>query len=378
MRITSIQTNLYRVPPSIRISDSIQSIHTWEWIITSIHTDAGLTGTGWSYTLGMGGSGLRSIIDDYLAPILVGYETHKIEQIWKTCWEELHANGSGGFTTLAIAPIDIALWDLAAQQRGLPLYKLLGGARDSIPAYGSGINMHLEGQQLADQMREFLDSGYGTVKIKVGRDDPMEDVERVATVRNTIGPNIQLLLDANQTWSAGEAVRRGKMLERFSPAWIEEPILADDIMGHAHARASLTIPIALGETLFTKYQFADYIRANAVDVVQADICRVGGFTEWLKIAKLADSHNLPVSPHFAAELSVHALCAVPNGLIMEDLQGGSLSDLGLLEEPWGVSRGRAVPPTKPGHGYIWNQQNLNKYLVSGKPENIVPTRKLNH
>ncbi len=188
MRITSIQTNLYRVPPTIRISDSIQSIHTWEWIITSIHTDAGLTGTGWSYTLGMGGSGLRSIIDDYLAPILVGYETHQIEQIWKTCWEELHANGSGGFTTLAIAPIDIALWDLAAQQRGLPLYKLLGGARDSIPAYGSGINMHLEGQQLADQMREFLDSGYGTVKIKVGRDDPMEDVERVATVRNTIGP----------------------------------------------------------------------------------------------------------------------------------------------------------------------------------------------
>lgn len=234
--------------------------------------------------------------------------------------------------------------------------------------------MHLQGEQLADQMRQFLDSGYRAVKMKVGRDDPMDDVERVATVRNTIGPTTKLLLDANQIWSSGEAVRRGKMLERFSPLWIEEPILADDIPGHTHARASLTIPIALGETLFTKYQFADYIRANAIDVVQADICRVGGFTEWLKIARLAEAHNLPVSPHFAAELSVHALCAVPNAMILEDLQGGSLSDLGLLEEPWVVSAGRAVPPTKPGHGYIWHQENLSKYLVSGKPQDILPTR----
>ena len=375
VRITSIETNLYRVPPTTKITDSIQSIQMWEWIVTTIHTDAGLIGTGWSYTLGMGGSGLRAIIDDYLAPILIGYEANQIELIWRKCWSELHANGTGGFTTLAIAPIDIALWDLEGQQRGLPLYKLLGGARESIPAYGSGINMHLQGEPLADQMRQFLDSGYAAVKMKVGRDDPMDDVERVATVRKTIGPTTKLFLDANQIWSAGEAVRRGKMLERFSPSWIEEPTAAEDIAGHAHTRAALAIPIALGETLFNKYQFADYIRANAVDIVQADICRVGGFTEWLKIAKLAEAHNLPVAPHFAAELSVHALCAVPNGIILEDLQGGSLSDLGLLEKPWAVSAGRAVPPDKPGHGYIWHQQNLSKYLVLGKPQDILPTRK---
>ncbi len=374
MRIEAIQTNLYRVPPSVRISDSIQSINTWEWIITTIHTDLGLAGTGWSYTLGMGGSALRAIIDDYLAPILVGMEIVNIERIWQKCWQELHANGPGGFTTLAIAPIDIALWDLLGKHAGQPLYKLLGGARESIPAYGSGINMHLEGEALAEQMRGFLAAGYRSVKMKVGRENPEEDVERVATVRKTIGNAVGLLLDANQKWSAGEAVQRVRMLERFHPNWIEEPILADDIPGHTHARAHLAVPIALGETLFTRYQFADYIRANAVDIVQADIPRVGGFTEWLKIAKLAEAHNLPVAPHFAVELSVHALCAVPNGLILEDLQGGSLTDLGLLAEPWRAMNGIGVPPQRPGHGFVWNQDALAKYLVSGKPSGVTATR----
>lgn len=373
MRIESIQTHLYRVPPTVRISDSIQSIHTWEWIVTTVQSDHGLTGTGWTYTLGMGGSAVPAIIDDYLAPILIGAEVN-VERIWQKCWQELHANGPGGFTTLAIAPIDIALWDLLGQQAGLPLYKLMGGARESIPAYGSGINMHLEGEALAEQMRGFLAAGYRSVKMKVGRDNPEEDVERVATVRKTIGPALGLLLDANQKWSAGEAVRRVRMLERFNPSWIEEPILADDIPGHTHARAHLSVPIAIGETLFTRYQFADYIRANAVDIVQADIPRVGGFTEWLKIAKLAEAHNLPVAPHFAVELSIHALCAVPNGLILEDLQGGSLTDLGLLAEPWRVSNGVGVPPQKPGHGFVWDEKNLAKYLVTGKPRDVAATR----
>lgn len=374
MRIESIQTRLYRVPPSVRISDSIQSINTWEWIITTIHTDRGLSGSGWSYTLGMGGSALRAIIDDYLAPILLGMEVNDVERVWRKCWLELHANGSGGFTTLAIAPIDIALWDLLGQQAGLPLYKLLGGAREQIPAYGSGINMHLEGEPLAEQMRGFLAAGYRSVKMKVGRDDAQEDVERVATVRNTIGPTVGLLLDANQKWSAGEAIRRMRILERFNPSWIEEPLLADDIPGHTHVRTHLDVPIALGETLFTRYQFADYIRANAVDVVQADIPRVGGFTEWLKIAKLAESHNLPVAPHFAVELSIHALCAVPNGLILEDLQGGSLTELGLLAEPWRVQNGVGVPPQRPGHGYLWDEARLARYFVPGKPQGVTPTR----
>ncbi|MSQ55392.1 MAG: mandelate racemase/muconate lactonizing enzyme family protein [Betaproteobacteria bacterium] len=374
MRIEAIETRLYRVPPTVRISDAIQSIHRWEWIITTVRTDTGLVGRGWTYTLGIGGTAIRAIVEDYLAPLLMGSDARDIDRIWNRCWLELHANGSGGFTTLAIATIDIALHDLMAQQAGLPLWKLLGGARERIPAYGSGINMHLDGEPLAEQMRGFLERGYRAVKMKVGRDDAQEDVERVATVRKVIGPKTLLMLDANQKWTPGEAIQRVRMLEQFNPYWIEEPVLADDIPGHARVRAGLGTPVAIGETLFTRYQFADYIRAGAVDIVQADVPRVGGFTEWMKIARLAEAHNLPVAPHFAVELSVHALCAVNHGLILEDLQGGSLTDLGLLEEPWRVENGWGVPPARPGLGYVWNERALAKYEVTGKITDFKATR----
>jgi L-alanine-DL-glutamate epimerase-like enolase superfamily enzyme len=164
------------------------------------------------------------------------------------------------------------------------------------------------------------------------------------------------------------------MLKAYDPFWLEEPILADDREGHAHVRKATGVSLAAGETLYTRYEFADYIRAGAVDVVQADIPRVGGFTEWMKIAKLAESFNLPVAPHFMMELSVHALCAVPNGLILEDLQGGSLTDLGVLAEPIQVVNGEMAPPARPGHGILFDANALARYEVRGKVADVVPTR----
>lgn len=318
---------------------------------------------------------MRALIADYLTPILIGSDAGAIEKVWQKCWLELHAIGAAGLTTISLAPIDIALWDIAGKAAGQPLYRLMGGARERIEAYGSGINMHLEGEPLAEQMRGFLEAGYKAVKMKVGRDDPAEDVERVATVRKTIGSAMRLLLDANQKWSAGETIARMSQLERFNPYWIEEPILADDIPGHTHARRGVRVPVAIGETLYNRYQFADYIRADAVDIVQADVPRVGGFTEWLKIAKLAESHNLPVAPHFAVELSVHGLCAIPNGLILEDLQGGSLTDLGMLAEPWRVVDGYGMPPARPGHGFVWDEKALARFECKGSPQNVKATRR---
>jgi L-alanine-DL-glutamate epimerase-like enolase superfamily enzyme len=210
--------------------------------------------------------------------------------------------------------------------------------------------------------------------MKVGRDDPQEDVERVAAVRRLIGPSLPLMLDANQKWTAAEAIRRVGLLKPFDPYWLEEPLLADDRAGHAHVRQATGVSMAVGETLYTRYEFADYIRAGAVDVIQADIPRVGGFTEWLKIAKLAESFNLPVAPHFMMELSVHALCGVPNGLILEDLQGGSLTDLGVLAEPIRVVNGEIAPPARPGHGIVFDPAALARYEVTGRVTGITPTR----
>jgi L-alanine-DL-glutamate epimerase-like enolase superfamily enzyme len=374
VRVTDLSARLYRIPPPIRIQDSIQRVSHWEWVVTTLTTDAGLTGTGFAYTGGLGGTAIRELVDTYLPPLIQGQDPRDIERIWTRCWWELHSLGSGGLTRSALASVDVALWDILAQKAGVPLYRLLGGARDRIRAYGSGINMHLDVPGLREQMRGFLDRGYRAVKMKVGKDNPEEDVERVGAVREAVGPEVLVMLDANQKWSAGEAIQRARMLARFNPFWLEEPVLADDRAAHCRVRDGAGIPLAAGETMYTRYEFADFLRSGALDVVQADIVRVGGFTEWLKIAKLAESFNLPVAPHFVMELAIHALCAVPNGLILEDLQGGSLTDLGLLAEPIRVERGEMAPPARPGHGIVLDRAALRRYEVTGKPTDVAPTR----
>ena len=374
MRISGVETRLYRIPPAVQIQDSIQRISHWEFVVSTVTTDAGITGTGFAYTLGIGGTAVWELVDTYLSPLVLGHDPMDVERIWARCWWELHALGSAGMTRFALAAIDIALWDILAKQAGVLLYRLLGGSRDRILAYGSGINMHLDGEPLLDQMRGFLAQGYRAVKMKVGRDDPQEDVQRVASVRRLIGPTVQLMLDANQKWTAADAIRRVTLLRPFDPFWLEEPLLAEDRAGHVHVRQATGIPIAVGETLYTRYEFADYMRAGAVDVVQADIPRVGGFTEWMKIARLAEAFNLPVAPHFMMELSVHALCAVPNGLILEDLQGGSLTDLGILAEPIRVENGEIAPPARLGHGIVFDRAALGCYEVTGKVTGVPPTR----
>ena len=374
MRITEIDTRLYRIPPAVRIQDAIQRVTHWEFIISTVRTDAGISGTGFAYTNGMGGSAIRELVETYLAPLIVGCDPIDVERIWRSSWWELHSLGSAGLTRFALATIDIALWDILAQHARVPLYRFLGGSRDRISAYASAINMHLDGEPLLDQMRGFLEQGYRAVKMKVGRENPAEDVERVGSVRRLIGPGKRLMLDVNQAWTAGEAIRRTTLLRPFDPFWLEEPLLADDREGHAHVRRTTGVPIAVGETMYTRYEFADYIRAGAVDIVQADIVRVGGFTEWMKIAKLAEAFNLPVAPHFMMELSIHALCAVPNGLMLEDLKGGSLTDLGILAEPIEVRNGELAPAARPGHGIVLNPDVIGRYEVTGKISGITATR----
>ena len=371
-----IATHLYRIPPAVKIEDSIQRVSHWEFLVATLTTDGGPTGTGFAYTNGFGGTAVRELLDTYIPPLIIGRDPVDVEQIWRACWWELHSLGSGGMTRLAIAAVDIALWDVLAQRAQLPLYKLLGGTRERIPAYASAINMHLDGEPLLEQMRGFVAQGYRAVKMKVGRENPAEDIERVGSVRRAIGPGTKLMLDVNQAWTAGEAIRRASLLRPFDPFWLEEPILADDREGHAHVRRVTGVPIAVGETMYTRSEFADYIRAGAVDIVQADIIRVGGFTEWMKIAKLAESFNLPVAPHFMLELSVHALCAAPNGLILEDLRGGSLTDLGVLVEPMRVERGELRPSARPGHGIVLDTQALRAYEVTGPIRGLTPTRSL--
>jgi L-alanine-DL-glutamate epimerase-like enolase superfamily enzyme len=172
----------------------------------------------------------------------------------------------------------------------------------------------------------------------------------VAAAREAIGPEKKLLLDANQAWDLGEAEKRCRAFERYDITWIEEPLSPRDIRGHASLRQKTAIPVAIGESLYTIDEFHQYLLAGAVDIVQADIARVGGLTPWLAIADLAAAWCKPVAPHFVVELSLHALCAIENGLVLENVRGGALFDLGLAREPLRTAQGHGVPGETSGHG----------------------------
>lgn len=362
MKITSVETGLYRVPLREPLVDATIRLTEWELVIARVRTDNHRTGVGWCYTLGSGGTAIKALIQEALTPLVLGEDPFHVERIAAKLWWGISRLGTG-LTTLAIAPLDIAIWDLIGKAVGRPLYEILGGCRERIPVYGSGVNLHLEMDALLKQIQGYLDQGYKAVKMKVGKDDPEEDGERVKAVRQLIGPRIALMVDANLKWTVAEAVKRATLLEPFHLAWLEEPLPPEDVAGHARLRSAVNIPIAVGETLFTKHRFAEYLRNEAVDIIQADVVRVGGITEWVKIAHLADAWGIPMAPHGVYELSVSLLCAAPNALIAEMITGGSLTELGLLREPILPQEGFGTPPKKPGHGVEFDENALVRYTV---------------
>lgn len=364
MRVTEVVCGAYRLPLAEPWVSAKYRITHHEYVIAEIRTDDGRLGTGWCQTIGVGALSVAALIQSYLAPMVVGQDPANTERIWSALWEDCHFAGPSGLSTLAIAAVDIALWDLKAQAAGLSLHRLLGGMRDEVGVYASAVNLHLTQDQLLAQVDEQLAAGYEVFKIKIGRSAFDDDLARVRAVRTAIGPNRSLMLDVNQRWSAGVAVSRLHALREFRPDWIEEPILSDDIRGHAHVRAAGGVPVAVGEQLGNRFEFWNYVVAEAVDVVQPNVWKVGGITEWLKIAHLAQHANLPVAPHNSLELSRHLVAGVSNGFMVENIFGGNLSDLGVVEEPVAIERGRTHLSERPGHGVKFLKDVLLRYALT--------------
>jgi len=361
MAIASSESGCYRVPLKPPWGSATHQITHLELIVTRLRTDAGHEGVGWSYTIGTGGTSAVAFLAETLLPFLEGKDPAAVEQLWHALWMKVRDAGTGGIALLALASADVALWDLKAQAAGEPLYRLLGASRERAEAYGSGVNLNLTLPQLLDQARRWQARGYRAFKMKVGLDDARQDVERVRAVRDLLGPGAILMVDANQKWTAAEAVRRIHLLEPLAPWWVEEPLIADDIPGHEWVKAHTRPPVAVGENLTSKYLFNEYLRRSAADVVQPDVARVGGITEWLKIAHLAHAFNVPVSPHLMLEISGHLACAVPNASLVEDVDGGSLTELGVLAEPIEVKDGFFTPPPHPGHGVRFDWAALERW-----------------
>jgi D-arabinonate dehydratase len=329
--------------------------------LVHIETDAGLTGTG----LGGTGSIGRAIIDQ-LKPLLIGEDPIDVERLWHKMWVP-KLIGRRGLTTRVISAIDIGLWDLRAKAAGMPLYKLLGGYRDRVPAYIAG-GYYVEGKglvELADEVSEYVSWGARAVKMKVGAVSIPEDVARVEAVRKAIGPDIKLLVDANCAYRYYEAVQFAVRVEEYEPFWFEEPVAPDDYDGFRKLAAKTTIPIASGENEYTRYGFRDLIATGAVPILNADAKVLGGVTEFMKVAALAQAYDLDIAPHGSQEIHAHLVAAISNGLLLEfypqefdPMWGQIYTDTLQLNEDGTVSL-----PSTPGIGIQPNYEALAPYRV---------------
>jgi L-alanine-DL-glutamate epimerase-like enolase superfamily enzyme len=359
MKITKVRSSLYQVPRHREMHDAIREFSVMDVVFAHVETTEGIVGMGFTYNIiPHGGREISSLINGAVDSLVRDMDARDHERVWYQMWRKMDWVGRGGIAVLAVAAVDIALWDLKSKMCGMPLYRLLGGARERVPVYntdGGWINHTLE--QLVDETKTIVAAGFRGTKIKVGKDDPMEDRERIAAVRQVLGPERTLMVDANERFTHAEAIKRARMWEEFNLFWFEEPLPAEDLLGHSKIKAHTSIPIALGESLFTRQQFKDYIASDGVSIVQPDCCRCGGITEWLKIAHMADCHNMQVSPHFVMELHLPLVAAIANGLFVEYIP--SLNSV--LEQPLKLEDGYFQPSQEPGLGIRWDSQKLESY-----------------
>jgi L-alanine-DL-glutamate epimerase-like enolase superfamily enzyme len=320
-------------------------------LATEVETTAGDVGTGFSWTPRVGARAVEALLRHDVPAAVLGGPVQP-EVVWDRLWRSLHEGGGGGLTTIAMAGVDIALWDLRARTAGVSLVDLLGRRRDRVAVYGSGVNRHYPFEELRAQAQRWVDAGYDAVKIKVGGRDVAQDVERVAMVRQVIGPERRLMIDANQLWDLATARRAVARMSPYDLHWVEEPLLADDLRAHARLRALVDVPIAIGENLYTVYQFREALRLEACDIVQPNVVRVGGITPFLRIAALARTGGAQVAPHLLPELSGQLALCLPDPTAVEDVEDATFAHLGALRGPSGVhiERGWLRADTGPGHG----------------------------
>lgn len=354
-RITRAECFKVDLEPKVERTDAIQSFKCQETIFVRVTDGDGATGLGYSYTIGDGGSAILALLRDTLLPALMGREAERIEAIWRDLLFTSHATAVGPIMSLALAAIDTALWDLRGKRAGLPLHVLAGGAKDRVPMYTTeGGWLHIAPEALVDDALQARDLGFRGSKVKIGKPSVAQDEARLGAVRKALGADYEIMTDANQSMTAAEALRRVPMLETLNIGWFEEPLPSDDIAGHARLAAQSRVPIAVGESLYSPGQFADYIAAQACGVVQADVARVGGITPWLKIAHMAEAHNMSICPHFLMELHVSLVCAVPNAPWLEYIP--QLDDVAAAMQHEG---GMALAPMEAGLGIDWDEGALS-------------------
>jgi D-arabinonate dehydratase len=364
MKIMDIETMALAVPLDRPISFATRKVKERDLTITKITTDEGIVGLscipiGEPFSVG-------SIIQRKLKPLLIGKDPFCTEWLWDMMYMEMRRDRKGS-AIRAISGVDIALWDIKGKYFGLPLYRLLGGDRKRVPCYASGGYYHkgkgLKG--LAEEMELYLKHGFTAVKIKIGAVSVKEDIERVKMARKVIGPDVQLLIDANNAYDAPTAIKVGRALEEQDAYFFEEPVRPDDIQGSRLVADVLDIPVASGELEYTIWGFRDLIPSQSVDIIQPDATVLGGITEFMKVVAFAKAYHMPVSPHWEQEVHMHMVGAFSNTLWVEyfmreievRVEDKIYKDFVMAKD------GFLEIPDKPGLGIEFNEEALKKYRV---------------
>ena len=356
MKITGISNRQYRWPRRKPIRNGMFTYTDVTLSVVEIETDAGIVG------LGLGG--VNASLLEQFKPLLVGQDPLNVERLWHALWVPKLV-GRRGTETRTISSLDIALWDLVGKATGTSVHQMLGGYAERIPVYIAG-GYYEEGKglkELAEEMEENLRLGAKAVKMKIGGAPIREDVERVRVVRETVGPDVDVMVDANNAYPAHEAIRIAAQIEKYDIYWFEEPVGADDYAGCARVAQATSIPIATGENEYTRYGFRDLIQHQAASILNADANICGGVTEFRRIAALAASHDLVIAPHGSQDIHIHLVTGIPNGLILEyyrdtvdPMWGKTFAETLMLD-----ADGMLAPPERPGFGITLNEEALAPY-----------------
>ena len=361
MAITTVTAGLYRIQLPVPLSDSTHGTMThFEIITVRLRDSSGAEGVGYTYTTGAGGAAVHALVHQGLRPVLEGEDPDAIEALWHRMWWRLHYGGRGGSVSLAVSACDIALWDLKAKRLGTPLWRLLGGFDPAVPCYAGGIDLEFTLDALLRQTEDNLAKGFRAIKMKVGRTRLSEDVERVRALRAHLGPDFPLMADANMRWTVDESIRAARALQDQNLVWLEEPTIPDDVAGHVRIVREGGLPIATGENLHTLHEFTQMIAAGGVTFPEPDVTNCGGVTVFMKIAHLAEAHNLPLTSHGAHDLTVHLLAAAPNRSYLE-VHGFGLDRY--IAEPIAIQDGKAIASERPGHGIEFDWPALEALRV---------------
>ncbi|MEM7044536.1 MAG: mandelate racemase/muconate lactonizing enzyme family protein [Pseudomonadota bacterium] len=359
--INSMQVDLFRLPLPTPVEASAAGLMKgFDMVVARLVDSDGIMGFGYTVLHEGQGASVAKVADLPFREILIGADPDRIEWLWRQMYKRHHYAGRGGPVAFAMAAIDVALWDMKGRRLATPLWRLLGGHDPNVRAYAGNIDLNFPVDRLLEGASESVEAGFHSVKMRLGRPTLAEDIARVEAMRNHLPDGIELMADANEAWRVDETMRAMAMLKPFDLVWLEEPIAPDNIEGYAHLRAMGQVPIAAGENLHTLAEFTALIAAGGVDFPEPDLTTCGGITPFMKVARLAEAHGLPVISHGAHDLHVHLLAAAPNAAYLE------WHAFGLdryMADPLTVHEGFATAPERPGHGIDFDWDRLGTERV---------------